>query len=133
MALKTVSRSMVIRPWPSSRGAAAVLEHGDQLLVRGAVGLHPRGAERRAVDDLLHDQVHEPVAAGRERHTRVAASCSASRSSSLTAAAFTTSSSASGVTVSTYRSVSLTTPCTHTDSRLTGSRTAARRPAQRGC
>ena len=70
MAPKTVASWMLTRPSSSSRGAAAVLEDGDQLLVRGAVRLHPRGAERRAFDDLPHDQVDELVGAGRERPPR---------------------------------------------------------------
>ena len=70
MALKTVREldadpALVVEP-----GVAAVLEDGDQLLVRGPVGLLPRGAERRTVDDLLHDQVDEIFGAGRERRTR---------------------------------------------------------------
>ena len=70
MVLSTVPSSMLTRPSSSRRALVAALEDGDQLLVRRAVGLCPCGAERRTVDDPLHDQVDEPVAAGRERQHR---------------------------------------------------------------
>ena len=70
MAPKTVASWMLTRPWSSSLASLRSSSTAIELLVCRAVRLLPGGAERRAVDDPLHDQVDELVGAGQERRTR---------------------------------------------------------------